>query len=61
MNKKLVEVGSAVVALLVLAIIFIIGAVAAGPENAHYLYLSGILVFMGALILFGRKVSEPVV
>ena len=61
MNKKLVEVGTAFVALILLAIIFIIGAIAVGPETAHYLYLAGILIFTGALIILGRKVSEPVV
>jgi len=61
MNKKLVEVGTAVIALLVLSIICIIGASTTGSETANYLYLTGILIFTSALILLGRRVSEPVV
>jgi len=61
MNKKLVEVGTGIIALLILTIIFLIGASVTGPDTAPYIYLIGILVFTGVLIYFGRKISEPVV
>jgi hypothetical protein len=61
MNKKLLEVGTAFIALIVLAILFLIGASITGPDTAPYLYLVAILIFTAILIIMGRKVSEPVV
>jgi uncharacterized membrane protein YgdD (TMEM256/DUF423 family) len=61
MNKKLVEVGTAVIALFLLVIIFLMGASVTKPETASLLYLAGILMFTGTLIILGRRVSSPVV
>jgi len=60
MRKKLVEVGTSVLALIVLAAFSLVGAALAGSQAAPYLYLVGILAFTIVLIVLGMKVSEPV-
>jgi len=61
MKKKLIELGTAVVALLILAFFCIIGATLVGSDLSTYLYLFGVIAFTVVLIILGRKVSEPVI
>ena len=61
MRKKLIEVGTAVAALVLLAVFCIAGAATAGSAIAPYLYIGGILAFTVVLIVLGMKMSEPVV